>query len=172
MYTLLKAAGYRTGLIGKLHVNPGSAFPVDFQRIQSANFGRRKVEEYAKAAAEFFNDSKDEPFFLSINYPDAHLPFHRQQFGRPEHPLRDAAEVIANSESPPVTSCLRGARWSDCEAPLIFRLMLHYAPPSRSFRQQHFLYFLPLPQGHGSLRPARPAAAATRVGSRKDQLGV
>jgi N-sulfoglucosamine sulfohydrolase len=88
-FTLLKAAGYRTGLIGKLHVNPESAFPVDFRKITGANFGRRKMEEYSNAAAEFFNAS-DEPFFLSINYPDAHLPFHRQQFGRPQAPLTGA----------------------------------------------------------------------------------
>lgn len=85
-FTLLKAAGYRTGLIGKLHINPASAFPVDYRKITGANFGRRKMEEYSDAAAAFFNAS-DEPFFLSINYPDAHLPFHRQQFGRPKKPL-------------------------------------------------------------------------------------
>jgi len=85
-FTLLKAAGYRTGLIGKLHVNPESAFPVDFRRIPGANFHKRNVEEYAAAAGEFFNASQ-RPFFLSINYPDAHLPFLRQQFGRPDEPL-------------------------------------------------------------------------------------
>jgi len=88
-FTLLKAAGYRTGLIGKLHVNPESAFPVDFRRIPGANFHKRNVEEYASAAAEFFGAS-DRPFFLSINYPDAHLPFLRQQFGRPGEPLTGA----------------------------------------------------------------------------------
>ena len=89
VFTLLKSAGYRTGLIGKLHVNPEDAFPVDFRRIRGANFGRRDMEEYARAAAEFFNAS-DEPFLLSINFPDAHLPFHRQQFGRPAKPLTGA----------------------------------------------------------------------------------
>ncbi len=88
-FTRLKAAGYRTGLIGKLHVNPESAFPVDFRKIPGANFQRRNVEEYAAAAGEFFNAS-DQPFFLSINYPDAHLPFLRKQFGRPAQPLTGA----------------------------------------------------------------------------------
>jgi N-sulfoglucosamine sulfohydrolase len=88
-FTLLKAAGYRTGLIGKLHINPEIAFPVDFRKIRGANFGRRNMEEYASAAAEFFN-AGDEPFFLSINYPDAHLPFLREQFGRPREPLTGA----------------------------------------------------------------------------------
>lgn len=31
------------------------------------------------------------------------------------------------------------------------------------FRRQHFLYFLPLPQGHGSLRPALIVFASVRV---------
>lgn len=84
--TLMKSAGYRTGLIGKLHVNPAQAFPFDDRAIPSANFGRRKMEEYAAAAAKFIRSS-DKPFFLSINYPDAHLPFHRQQFGRPAQPV-------------------------------------------------------------------------------------
>ena len=90
VFTLLKAAGYRTGLIGKLHINPESAFPVDFRRIRGANFGRRKVDDYSQAAAEFFDAESDKPFFLSVNYPDAHLPFHRQQFGRPANPLTGA----------------------------------------------------------------------------------
>jgi N-sulfoglucosamine sulfohydrolase len=85
-FTLLKAGGYRTGLIGKLHVNPESAFPVDYRKITGANFGKRNVADYASAAAEFFNEG-EEPFYLSINYPDAHLPFIRQQFGRPADPL-------------------------------------------------------------------------------------
>ncbi len=85
-FTLLAKAGYRTGLIGKLHINPESAFPVDFRKITGANFGKRDMASYAQAAGEFF-EAGDEPFFLSINYPDAHLPFHRQQFGRPAKPL-------------------------------------------------------------------------------------
>ena len=50
---LLQANGYRTGMIGKLHVNPESAFPFDFRKIAGANFGRRNVREYADAAASF-----------------------------------------------------------------------------------------------------------------------
>ncbi|MEX2579843.1 MAG: sulfatase [Verrucomicrobiales bacterium] len=85
--SLLKADGYRTGLVGKLHVNPESAFPFDFRRIPGANFDRANpMEEYAEAAAEFF-EASDEPFFLSVNYPDAHLPFVRRKFGRPSEPV-------------------------------------------------------------------------------------
>lgn len=84
---ILQQNGYRTGIIGKLHVNPEKAFPFDFRRITGANFGSRNVRNYADAASEFFKQDSDEPFFLSINYPDAHFPLHRQQFGLPEIPI-------------------------------------------------------------------------------------
>lgn len=84
---ILQQNGYRTGMIGKLHINPASAFPFDFRKITGANFGSRNVRNYADAAAEFFKQDSDKPFFLSINYPDAHFPMHRQQCGLPEVPI-------------------------------------------------------------------------------------
>ena len=85
--TLLKPAGYRTGLIGKLHVNPESAFPFDFRAIRGANFNRKnKAEEYVSAARKFWEASEGKPWFLSVNYPDAHLPFIRKTGGRPAKP--------------------------------------------------------------------------------------
>ncbi len=86
--SLLKKQGYRTGLIGKLHVNPESAFPFDFRAIPGANFNRKQtVAEYAAEAAGFIEQAGDNPWFLSVNYPDAHLPFLRQVNGQPENPL-------------------------------------------------------------------------------------
>ncbi len=82
----LKATGYRTGIIGKLHVNPASAFPFDFKKIPSSNFSRKQLGDYAKHAGAFFTASA-KPFFLSVNYPDAHRPFINRVAGRPEHPL-------------------------------------------------------------------------------------
>ncbi len=70
----LKQVGYRTGIIGKLHINPASAFPFDMKKIPSANFSRTNLGDYVKHAEEFFN-AGDKPFFLSVNYPDAHRPF-------------------------------------------------------------------------------------------------
>ena len=81
----LKAAGYRTGLIGKLHINPASAFPFDTHHITNANFKRENLPDYAKYAAEFMN-AGDEPFFLSVNYPDPHDPWLRQVRGLPQQP--------------------------------------------------------------------------------------
>ena len=79
----LKGAGYRTGLIGKLHVNPASAFPFDSHKIASANFQRSQLEQYAREAKDFFL-AGDEPFFLSVNYPDAHKPWINRIGGLPE----------------------------------------------------------------------------------------
>ncbi|MCA9109170.1 MAG: sulfatase [Planctomycetaceae bacterium] len=91
--SILRDHGYRTGLIGKLHVNPESAFPFDFRAIPSANFNRKQsVDEYAAEAARFFEQTGDSPWFLSVNFPDAHLPFLRQASGQPTQPL-SAADV-------------------------------------------------------------------------------
>jgi N-sulfoglucosamine sulfohydrolase len=82
----LKAAGYRTGIIGKLHVNPEEAFPFDMHEIRSANFARKNLGDYAKYAEAYFA-ADDRPFFLSVNYPDAHGPWLRQVDGLPDEPL-------------------------------------------------------------------------------------
>ena len=82
----LKTAGYRTGIIGKLHINPKEAFPFDMHEIKTANFAREKLGDYAEYADAFINAS-DHPFFLSVNYPDAHGPWLRQVDGLPKDPL-------------------------------------------------------------------------------------
>ena len=89
---ILKDVGYRTGIIGKLHVNPAHAFPFDFEEITSANFQRNNLPDYALHAKTFIN-ADDKPFFLSINYPDAHDPWIRQINGIPKHPL-DADDIV------------------------------------------------------------------------------
>ena len=86
LVSTLKKAGYRTGLIGKLHVNPSSAFPFDFKKISTANFSRKKLSNYTKEAKAFIEDSQ-QPFFLNVNYPDAHRPFLSQVAGLPKKPL-------------------------------------------------------------------------------------
>ena len=86
LVSTLKKAGYRTGLIGKLHVNPSSAFPFDFKKISTANYSRKKLSNYTKEAKAFIEDSQ-QPFFLNVNYPDAHRPFLSQVAGLPKKPL-------------------------------------------------------------------------------------
>jgi len=85
LFSVLKSAGYRTGLIGKLHVDPESAFPRDFEE-RLGGFEHRNVRVEA-ATAEKFIKQDDKPFFLMVNYKDAHDPFIRQSDGLPEHPL-------------------------------------------------------------------------------------
>ncbi|MCC5839407.1 MAG: sulfatase [Opitutales bacterium] len=82
----LKAAGYRTGIIGKLHINPAEAFPFDFAEISRGNFARRDLPDYARFAGRFMRRG-EEPFFLVVNYPDAHSPWQRQVDGLPPEPL-------------------------------------------------------------------------------------
>ena len=86
MPSILKGHGYRTGMIGKLHVNPESAFPLDYRAIAASGFNDRPMKKYAAAAETFFRET-DQPFFLAINFPDAHFPLLRQQYGLPEKPL-------------------------------------------------------------------------------------
>jgi N-sulfoglucosamine sulfohydrolase len=90
---LLKNAGFRTGIIGKLHVEPTTPFPFDFKKISLSNFSRKNLADYAKVAGEFFREG-DTPFFLSINFPDAHDPWLRQVDGLPESP-QDGEQVRA-----------------------------------------------------------------------------
>ena len=99
---LLKAAGYRTGIIGKLHVNPESAFPFDFHEIKSANFARNTLSDYAMHADAFIR-AGEEPFFLSVNYPDAHDPWVRQIESLPANPQgpRDVKAMAYIGIDPP-----------------------------------------------------------------------
>ena len=83
-YSLLKAAGYRTGMLGKLHVNPEHVIEdhIDFRAIKSSNFAKKNLGDYASKSAEFMNAS-EQPFFLTVNYPDAHWPVQNEVQGRP-----------------------------------------------------------------------------------------
>lgn len=82
----MKEAGYKTGCLGKIHVNPEAAIPFDFRAIKGANFGKKGLKKYAEAAGEFINAS-DDPFFLMVNFPDAHYPLQRQVEGMPVNPM-------------------------------------------------------------------------------------
>ncbi len=91
---LLKKAGYRTGIIGKLHVAPESEFPFDFAHFRGVN--TRRVADVAKLAGEFI-DKGPRPFFLMVNFSDPHATrrpedrtkwyFQRQVDGVPVKPV-------------------------------------------------------------------------------------
>lgn len=68
----LKARGYRTGIIGKLHVGPEKTFPFD----ERFKVNTRVVADVAAKAGEFMADrpgGRESAFFLMVNYSDPHV---------------------------------------------------------------------------------------------------
>ena len=72
---ILKRAGYRTGIIGKLHVAPGASFQFDYSRTNHVE--ARQVKLVARRASEFITQCGQQPFFLMVNYTDPHAYRHR-----------------------------------------------------------------------------------------------
>lgn len=87
IYQILKDNGYRTGMISKLHLNPESDFPIDFHPIKGSNFEKKELARYSEFAGNFINES-DDPFFLMVNFPDAHFPYQDTVEGRPANPIK------------------------------------------------------------------------------------
>jgi len=85
---MLKQAGYRTGIIGKLHVQPEKNFPFDFEFLKHGARETRDVRTVADSAAAFINRSDGAPFFLMVNYFDPHVKFIPQVEGVPEKPYQ------------------------------------------------------------------------------------
>jgi len=69
---LLSANGYRTGVIGKLHVAPPAQLPFDLQVPDGELMGNRDVSTMAQRAGEFFDADPERPFFLLVGYSDPH----------------------------------------------------------------------------------------------------
>ncbi len=99
---LLKKAGYRTGIIGKLHVAPEESFQFDFRHTESAK--TRNVRWVAQMADRFWQETGGQPFFLMVNYSDPHAfrdpedprkwYFPPQVNGLPERPIAPSAKTI------------------------------------------------------------------------------
>ncbi len=89
-YAMLNSAGYTTGLLGKTHINPAKSVEqyVDFRAIKGSNFSKKSLKSYAIKSAEFIKQAGDKPFFLTVNFPDAHHPLQNQVAGRPRVPLK------------------------------------------------------------------------------------
>jgi len=67
---ILKRAGYRTGIIGKLHVAPGNSFQFDYNK--QSHMDAWNAELTAEHASKFLTQSSDQPFFLMVNFTDPH----------------------------------------------------------------------------------------------------
>jgi len=85
---LLKKGGYRTGVLGKVHVAPSTAVPFDYQSNREDLANTRDVTRIAELANQFMASSQDGPFFLMVNYGDPHRPLLPQVKGIPERPYR------------------------------------------------------------------------------------
>ncbi|MEZ5404411.1 MAG: sulfatase [Bryobacteraceae bacterium] len=100
--SVLKRAGYRTGIIGKLHVAPEETFPFDMRETNNAL--TREVRKVAAKAAEFWSAGSSDPFFLMVNYSDPHAfrqspassewYFPPQVDGLPAQPLRPGPKTL------------------------------------------------------------------------------
>jgi arylsulfatase A-like enzyme len=69
----LRAAGYRTAAVSaNPFVGPVSGLDRGFERFTSVTSGGRAVTD---AALAFVSEASPRPFFLFVNYMDAHLPY-------------------------------------------------------------------------------------------------
>lgn len=99
---LKEHGGYKTGIIGKLHVEPESSFPFDMRATDNA--ATRRVRGVAPKAEEFMRSAGDTPFFLMVNFSDPHAfrdatkPggwfFPPQVDGLPEKPVEPSKETL------------------------------------------------------------------------------
>lgn len=91
---LLKAAGYRTGIIGKLHVEPAADFPWDWMsNAKVAAKPTQDVKWVAEQSRAFFASAREakQLFFYYVNFFDPHGPYTPevdQIAGVPENPVR------------------------------------------------------------------------------------
>src|SRR5438477_6591556 len=65
---LLAPAGYRSGVIAKLHVQPKEVYPFD---VEVPGGGRNPVQ-MAEQARKFLAETGDKPFFLLLGFTDPH----------------------------------------------------------------------------------------------------
>lgn len=74
--------GYRTGIIGKVHVGPVSGYP---WKVREESMSRN-VAYQAERAGMFFSGAKsaNEPFFLTVGFIDPHRDLTRDGFGNKE----------------------------------------------------------------------------------------
>ena len=97
---LLSSAGYRTGVVGKVHVAPASLLPWDHQGPKDA----RNVRSVAAEVAGFLDEAAagSAPFFLMVNFTDPHVfrlsakrfGYETSVDGIPEAPIEPSEETL------------------------------------------------------------------------------
>jgi N-sulfoglucosamine sulfohydrolase len=88
---LLRAQGFATGVIGKLHVNPAEVYPFEYVSPGGEAGGGRDVWGMAEKAREFLARNKDRPFYLHVGYTDPHRAADSSGFANaPSYPRVEA----------------------------------------------------------------------------------
>jgi N-sulfoglucosamine sulfohydrolase len=100
---LLKQAGYRTAILGKIHVLPRAVYPFDEEITQGLE-GNRNVAVMGEKARQFFASCGDKPFLLVVGFGDPHraargFANHKTYKGVPEVKY-DPRDVIVPSFLP------------------------------------------------------------------------
>jgi N-sulfoglucosamine sulfohydrolase len=102
---LLKSAGYRSAILGKIHVLPRSVYPFDEEITQGLE-GNRNVAVMGKKARHFIESCGDRPFLLVVGFSDPHragvgFANHKTYQGVPEARY-DPRDVLVPSFLPDV----------------------------------------------------------------------
>lgn len=79
---LFNQIGYRTGIIGKVHVGPEEVYPWTHREESDS----RDVDWVASRVEAFLSDQGDGPFFLTVGFMDPHRDMTRAGFGDPGGP--------------------------------------------------------------------------------------
>lgn len=82
LVSLLKTQGYRTGQIGKLHVEPEADFPFDEKHSEIEP--TRDPQAVRALCEKFLRPNDRQPFLLYLNLFDPHKPFTRDIAGSPK----------------------------------------------------------------------------------------
>src|SRR5262249_55269367 len=93
---VLRDTGYRTGIIGKLHVLPPAVYPFDVAQ-GDAPVGTRDVAKIGELARRFFAES-DKPFLLIVGFGDPHRS--AKGFGNEHLPVRRGSPVRRGPPAP------------------------------------------------------------------------
>ncbi len=119
----LKDAGYQTGIIGKLHVSPTTAFPFDTMiHRPTKDFDFRDVRQYAELAGEFLASAPaDAPFFLMVNFIDPHV-LHDKKAKRQYFP----AQWLGLPENPFPARSIKGFPFHNLPHPVLFERTTNY----------------------------------------------
>ncbi len=90
---MFREQGYKTGVIGKVHVRPAKDFPFDYNTNEGFPANETKdVIRVRDSVVSFLDRYKRQPFFLMVNYFDPHRPYNNLRVnGLPEDPLSAGA---------------------------------------------------------------------------------